>query len=115
MLVTCLVLPGCVSTTLIRSVPSGAEVYMNQEFIGVTPCEYRDAKIIGSNTEVLLKRDGYEDLYATLTKNEEVHVGAAVATFFTLYCPFPILWIMKYKPIHTYKMTPLSGIDALDE
>ncbi len=43
---------SCASTTLIQTEPSGAKVYMNEEYKGVTPLSYSDTKIVGSITSV---------------------------------------------------------------
>ncbi|MDP4277108.1 MAG: PEGA domain-containing protein [Bacteroidota bacterium] len=109
LVVLCLIstlLTGCGSTTLIRSVPSGAKVYMNGEPVGVTPYEHYDTKIINSRTNFKLVMDGYKDLDFTLTRNEDLNVGALIGSCF--FFPVPLLWIMDYKPIHTYEMTSLT-------
>ncbi len=102
-----IVLAGCGSTTVIRSVPSGAKLYMDGEYVGTTPYDHYDTKIVGSKTQLRLKLEGYENYHATLSRSEEVDVGAAVASF--LVFPIPLLWIMKYKPVHTYELVPTNG------
>lgn len=102
-----ILLTSCGSTTVIRSVPSGAKLYMDNEFVGTTPYDHYDTKIVGSKTSMRLTLDGFEACNVTLTRNEEVDAGAAVASFFVF--PIPLLWIMKYKPVHTYELKPLNG------
>ena len=96
---------SCSSATLIESNPSGAKVYMNGEYKGVTPYSYSDTKIVGSTTDVRLEKDGYETLNTTLSRNERADVGAIVGGIFFL---FPFLWTMKYNPVHTYELKPLG-------
>lgn len=108
----CLLFAGCGSTTVIRTVPSGAKLYMDNEYMGTTPYDHFDTKIVGSKTNLHFKMEGYEEFDITLSRSEEVDVGAAVASFFVF--PIPLLWIMKYKPIHTYELTPLNGEIADD-
>ena len=100
---------SCSSTTLIQSSPSGAKVYLNGEYAGVTPYTHTDTKIVGSNTQVRLEKEGYETLNAAFSRNEDADVGAIIGGVFFL---FPFLWTMKYKPVHTYELVP-SGNASL--
>jgi hypothetical protein len=97
---------GCSSHTLIQSEPSGAKVYMNGEYKGVTPYSYSDTKIVGSSTSVRLELAGYETLHTVLDRNETVDVGAVVGGIFFI---FPFLWTMRYNPVHTYELRPLNN------
>ena len=101
-------LTSCSSTTMIQSNPSGARVYLNGESVGTTPYTHQDTKIVGSTTTVRLEKEGYEPLYTFFSRDEEVDVGAIIGGLFVL---FPFLWTMKYKPTHTYELTPSSGND----
>lgn len=97
---------SCSSTTLIQSEPSGAKVYMNGEYKGVTPYSYSDTKIVGSSTEVRLEKEGYEPLYTMLSRNESADVGAIIGGVFFL---FPFFWTMKYNPVHNYELRSLKS------
>ena len=69
--------------TLIQTEPSGAKVYMNEEYKGVTPLSHSDTKIVGSITSVRFEKEGYETLYTTLTRNESADVGAIIGGIFS--------------------------------
>jgi hypothetical protein len=97
---------SCTSTTMIQSNPSVAKVYLNGEPVGTTPYTHQDTKIVGSTTTVKLEKEGYETLHTSFSRDEEVDVGAIVGGIFVL---FPFLWTMKYKPTHTYELTPSTG------
>ena len=97
---------SCVSTTKIESTPSGAKVYINKEFVGNTPYVYKSTKVSGSHTPILLKKEGYKDLFVDLRRNEKADAGAIVGGIFLL---FPFIWTMKYKPVHNYELTPTNG------
>lgn len=99
-------LASCSSTTLIQSVPPGAKLYLNEELVGTTPYSYTDTKIVGSTTTVRLKKEGYETFNTTFSRNEEVDAGAIIGGLFVW---FPLLWIMKYKPVHTYELIKKQG------
>ena len=92
---------SCVSTTMIQTSPSGAKVYLDGESVGTTPYTHSDTKVVGSTTTVLIKKEGYEDFVTSISRNEEVDVGAVVGGIFFL---FPFFWTMKYKPIHNYEL-----------
>ncbi len=96
---------SCSSTTLIQSEPSGAKVYMNEEYKGVTPLTYSDTKIVGSVTTLRLEKEGYETFNTLLSRNERVDVGAIIGGLFVLV---PFLWTMQYNPTHTYELKPLQ-------
>lgn len=100
---------SCSSTTLIQSSPSGAKVYLNGEYAGVTPYSHTDTKIVGSSTQVRLEKEGYETLNSAFSRNEDADVGAIIGGIFFL---FPFLWTMKYKPVRTYELVP-SGTASL--
>jgi len=105
-LASSVLLTSCASTTMIQSNPSGAKVYLNGEPVGTTPYTHRDTKIVGSTTTVKLEKDGYDPLNTSFSRDEEVDVGAIIGGIFVLV---PFLWTMKYKPTHTYELTPSSG------
>ena len=101
-----ILLTSCASTTMIQSNPSGAKVYLDGEPVGTTPYTHRDTKIVGSTTTVKLEKEGYDPLYTSFSRDEEADVGAIIGGFFFIV---PYLWTMKYKPTHTYELTPSSG------
>jgi len=80
-LVTSILFASCASSTLIQSYPSGAKVYIDGEPTGVTPYWHSDTKITGSITNVDLVKDGFEPLYTSFTKTEQVNVSAIVGGF----------------------------------
>ncbi|MDD3322910.1 MAG: PEGA domain-containing protein [Paludibacter sp.] len=98
-------LSGCVSSTLIQSYPPGAKVYVNGEPKGLTPYWYSDSKILGSITNIDLVKDGYEPLYTSIERNEQVDVGAIIGGFI---CGIPFLWTLQYNPTHNYELIPLG-------
>jgi hypothetical protein len=97
---------GCTSTTRITSVPPGAKLSIDGEYKGTTPYLYTDSKISGYSTDLKFELEGYETRLETITKDEEIAVGPAIAGFFLL---FPWIWVMKYKPAHEYMLTPVNS------
>ncbi len=105
MLSTVILLSSCASTTIIKSSPSGAKLYMNGEPVGTTPYTHTDTKIVGSTTILKISNEGYEDFNGVLKRDEEVNVGAIIGGIFLL---FPFLWVMDYKPTHNFDLVPIQ-------
>jgi len=97
---------------MLQSTPPGARVYLNGEPVGVTPYQHRDAKIVGATTEVRLEKEGYETVNTSFSRDEEADAGAIIGGIFLL---FPFLWTMKYKPVHSYEMRPLSSLPVAEQ
>ncbi|GGF26341.1 hypothetical protein GCM10011339_13040 [Echinicola rosea] len=104
--------PSCASSTLIQSTPGEAKLYLNDEYVGVTPYKHRDSRIVGSSTDVRLEKEGYETFTTFFSRDEKADVGAIIGGFFLL---FPFLWTMKYKPSRTYELTPLNSYNEVQE
>jgi len=103
---------SCASSTMISSIPSGAKVYINGESVGTTPYLHTDTKVVGSLINVDLIKEGYEPIYASFTRTEQINTGALVGGFFI----WPIwLWTMDYKPTHNYEMVPIAALMQNDE
>ena len=103
---------SCASTTLIQSYPSDAKVYVDGEYAGRTPYWYTDSKILGSRTDIDILKDGYEPLYTTIFRNEQLDFGAVLCGF---YVWVPFLWSLKYKPAHNYELIPLPQQTITEE
>lgn len=93
---------GCTASTVIRSKPEGAKVYLNGESVGVTPYTMTDTKIVGSSTTVRLVKEGYDEYNTVISRSEEIDAGPAIAGF--LCGIWPWLWAMKYKPERVYEL-----------
>lgn len=100
---------GCASSTMIKSVPSGAKVYINGEPVGTTPYLYTDTKIIFSPINVDIIKEGYKPVYETFRRDEEFNPGTFVGGIFV----WPLwLWTLDYKSTHTYELVPVSGTEV---
>ena len=51
---------ACANQAAFLSTPAGAQVFVDGESIGVTPCMYEYKSNTGKEYEVVLKKDGYE-------------------------------------------------------
>jgi hypothetical protein len=101
-----LVATACSSSTVIRSNPPGAKVFIDGEMVGVTPYEMSDTKIVGSTTRIRLEYPGLAPTQASIKRSEEFDVVACIGGVFLLV---PFLWIMGYKADHTYDLTASQG------
>lgn len=93
-------LAACASTTTIRSTDPEAKIYIDGEMKGRGTVSHTDTKIVGSTTNVRLEKDGCEPVNVSMSRSEEFDVGACIGGVLVLV---PFLWVMKYKPEHTYE------------
>lgn len=89
-----ILITSCASTTLIQSDPPGADVYIDSQKKGTTPYNYSDTKIVGSLTNIILKKDGYQDFNVTVIRNERADIGAIIGGCFLLVPFFYGQWNM---------------------
>ena len=108
-LVICLFLTAlisCASTTTIRvtdqndSIDRGVKIYLDGSYKGRGEIMHSDTKIIGSTTNVTLKKEGCRSASRSFSRSEQLQVGALVGGIFFLV---PFLWVMGYNPIHSYE------------
>ena len=78
---------------------------MDGQLKGNTPYTHKDTKVVGSTITMQFKMEGYQELNTTISRNEQLAVGALIGGIFLL---IPFLWIMKYDPSHTYELVPLA-------
>jgi hypothetical protein len=64
------------SITLVYSIPFGAKLYPDDEFVGERPYTMTDTKVVGTYTYVRLEMPGYEPFYTDICRNQEVDPGA---------------------------------------
>lgn len=107
-LILSILISSCTSGTRINSQPEGALVKINGQTVGTTPYYYEDSKISFSRTYVTLEKEGYEDFYVVLRKDEEVDVGAVVGGI--IFGGWPFIWTFGYMPDHYYVLTPQESI-----
>jgi hypothetical protein len=96
---------ACTSSTVIRSNPPGARVFIDNEPMGVTPYVMSDTKIVGSTTLVRLEAPGFQPLSTAISRNEQFDVMACIGGIVLV----PLLWIEGYKPDHMYELQPAGG------
>jgi hypothetical protein len=104
------VLSGCTSSVTIKSDPPGASVMVDGVYIGETPTTYSDQAIVMSRRRVVLEKRGYHTVTATITRDSEVNVVAAVIG---VACFTPaLLWGLNYPREVTFRMQPLGSAQA---
>jgi hypothetical protein len=93
-------LAACASATTIRSVPSGAKVYLNGEYVGETPLVHEDMEIAGSSKKVKLTHEGYHDQVGTIRK-EELKVLPLIIGLCVIV---PLLWVTGYPDEYSFTL-----------
>lgn len=94
-------LASCASSTIISSTPKGAKLYIDGQSVGTTPYRHRDRKVSLSTTSYRIEAPGYEALQGSISKDGQVHGGAAVGGFFLI---IPWLWVMRYNDHYHFEL-----------
>ena len=105
-LIATIFLQGCASSTMIRSIPDGAKVYVDGQYRGRAPVIQKDTAFSGSAKNVALKLDGYATKTGTIRK-EETDVIRLVAGIFLL---LPLLWMMKYPDQYIFELERIPEV-----
>jgi hypothetical protein len=90
---------GCTSSTMIRASDPSASIFVDGDYRGKGSVSHRDTKTVGATTEVRIEKTGCAAKEFSFRRNEELDVGATIGGLFLLV---PFLWVMKYKPSHSY-------------
>ena len=103
---------SCSSSTLFVTNPPGANVYVDGNFLGLSPVKYSDSKIAGSSVNVMIEKQGYETLYVSMKRTESFEVGPFIAGWFLIWIPW--LWILGYDGTHSYNLAPKAGTETIE-
>ncbi|MDH5567738.1 MAG: PEGA domain-containing protein [Myxococcales bacterium] len=95
---------ACATNTTINSIPPGATAYLDQRVLGQTPVRLSDSSVFWTKRQLVLKKEGYEEMRVALRK-EEVRVGPLIGAVFILV---PGLWILGYPEQLTYELQPVE-------
>ena len=105
---------SCVSSTRVNfnTDVDGATVYVDGEEIGTTPAQIKLSNAVREIPDVVIKKDGYRDLYTEL--NKEVK-GVNLVCGLLLWLP-SLLWVYGPKKNQNYMLSPLPVVqDTINE
>ncbi|WP_395820834.1 hypothetical protein [Archangium minus] len=92
---------GCVSTTVIRSDPSGATIKSRfGEVLGRTPYEYSDSATVNHTESFVLELEGYRSEYVTIRRdqwNGARTAGGIIGGLLVFPVFATLLWATDYK------------------
>jgi len=94
---------GCASTTNVKSRPEGAEVFVDNVRIGITPIQYSDTAIAGSTKALKIKKEGYRP-FETVLRKSEFQVGPCIGGALVL---FPFIWVLGYPETYEFELEKL--------
>jgi len=98
-----LLLFGCASSTVIKSNPTEAKLYLDGQYKGETPYTYADHAAAGTLRTVKLKKEGYKDFTGHI-KREQLSVPALIGGILFL---IPLIWVLEYPSGYTFEMEKL--------
>ena len=105
----CLATAGCAQSTLIRSLPSGALVFVNGRSVGETPVELvvSQSEFSDQTFTARLEKQGYEPAEGALRK--QVCGGRIVGGVFSLGISFIFKRPTCFSSTQTFSLTPLPA------
>jgi len=104
-LILAILASGCASSTVLRTTPAEADVYVQGQRLGETPYTYSDRKIFGASTLVTFKKDGYEAYNTTIRKNKKLNVGALISGLLFVW---PLFWVLGYDKTYSYNLDEVA-------
>ena len=116
LLVVGLLIPalGCTQVSRISTVPSGAKVWVNNEFIGVSPAELTVEHGPGvpfpSRLRARIERAGYEPQEVDLPT--QVSGGRVTAGIFTLGLSFYLQGVRTVRRSYVYTLYPIGTSES---
>lgn len=103
LIMSALILFGCASSTLIRTIPDGAKVKQGSVVVGVTPYDYWDRRLSFTDKTFTLQLDGYKDKEVTITKN----IFYVSRIFFPPVLAWP--WMFGYPDLYYFELEKNSA------
>jgi len=91
---------GCASSTVISSIPPGAKVYVDGQYLGRAPVTQKDTALLGSTKTVILKLKDHSPTVGAIRK-EELKVGPLIGGIFLL---IPLLWVTGYPSQYIFEL-----------
>ena len=98
MILSALILFGCASSTVIKTIPEGAKIKKGGQLMGITPYDLWDRDASFASTTYTLQMDGYKDKEITIIKG--------VFYFHRLFFP-PVLalpWLFGHNPSYYFEL-----------
>jgi hypothetical protein len=99
-------LPACSQTSRIISDPEGAEVEINNIYIGTTPCNYISRSGLPDQAYIKLSKEGYEPVKNGIIKKEY----RADISLLLLICVFvPYFFSARFEDDYLFALKPKAG------
>lgn len=106
--IACLLLSGCFSTTRIYSDPPGADVVLDAERrLGTTPVELEEMVWLWTRHQVTVQKEGYEPQVIRI-RSEGLKFGYAAVCVCTAGLLLPMLLASTYPQQYTVTLQPTT-------
>lgn len=98
---------SCVTQTRVNfsTDVDGAEVFVDGEKIGTTPVQKKLSNVVWENPDILIKKEGYKDLYTDLKKEIK---GVNLVSGLFLFWP-ALFWVYGPKKNQNYILVPSAN------
>lgn len=98
---------SCSSTTIIKATSSGAKFYADGHYLGEDLVSYTDKKIVGSSTVIEIKKEGFKDKIASISRSGQLNPAALVGGILlspTVVGLLFFLWVVDYNPYYVFEL-----------
>lgn len=106
-------LVGCAHLTRLETNPSGASVFVNDQFQCITPCLYGTGATQLAELPLRIERPGYETVRDHLKTT--ILTSRIVGGLFTLGLVPLFKWPHTFQSVHSFNLRPLSREERLEE
>lgn len=98
---------SCVTQTRVNfsTDVDGAEVFVDGEKIGTTPVQKKLSNVVWENPDILIRKEGYKDLYTDLKKEIK---GVNLVSGLFLFWP-ALFWVYGPKKNQSYILVPSAN------
>lgn len=90
---------GCSSTTVIKSQPKEAQVFIDGKLTCVTPCDYWDREVGMPEHKIELRKEGYKTLESKITKD-----NFAARRLFAFFLVIPLAYLYDYPEQYFFSL-----------
>lgn len=99
-------MPACAQTSRIISEPEGAEVEIDNIYIGTTPCNYISRSGLPDQAYIKLSKEGYEPV-----KNGIIHKAyrADISLLLLIAVFVPYFFSARFEDTYNFALKPLPG------
>ena len=105
-------LSSCAHHVSLNSKPQGAKIHINDEYIGETPCQFKERTGSGKSYFFRIEKEGFKPVVQSISQTD-VHTGVVVGSVLgglLILIPYiGLIWMMKLKDNYYFQLEPIHS------